>query len=586
MKAKARKPVRKSEAPPGPSPRQGRHWLYWGAALGATLIAFWAYGPALHGAFLFDDTALPFALPSATAPLLDWLRMSAARPVLYATYWLNASISGDDTFSYHVFNVLFHLMASGLVFVIVRRLMEWSAVASAAASRTLLAGAAAAIFLLHPVQTEAVAYLAGRSECLSVMFFLGAFAAFLYRPRPEISWGGTAVVLALFAAALFSKQHTIVLPALFLLTDYWWNPGFSFQGIRANWRLYLAMGAGAVIGLLYYWQILQNSPSAGFSLKALTWYQYFFTQCRALLVYIAQFLLPLHLDADWDFPISRTILDHGAILGLLALVGLAALAWHFRRRFPLATYGFLSYLLLMAPTSSILPIADPIADRRLYLSMLGLLLIVVDVLARVRMEPEKLAMVCGVVLLAAAWATHARAAVWADNLALWQDTVQKSPHKRRVHFQLASAYGDAGRYDLAVEEYRKTAELEPPDYNLLVDWGLAYEKLNRPEEALAKLRQAAQMEPTADAYTDIAMVYANRARWAEALDALNTGEKINTNFPWLYVNRAGVYFKLNQLPAAIADYRHALAIDPSNQPALKGLADAEAQLRGIRMVHP
>jgi tetratricopeptide (TPR) repeat protein len=586
MKVKDRKPTRKSEPAAIKPQRRNGLWPYYAVALGAIIVAFWAYGPALHGAFLFDDSVLPFALPNASAPLWQWIRDSAARPVLYATYWLNAQMSGDDPFSYHVFNVVFHLVGSALIFVIVRRLLEVAWPESAAPRRTLTAGIAASIFLLHPVQTEAVAYLAGRSESLSVMFFMAAFAAFLYRPQREISWGMTALVLALFACALFSKQHTIVLPAVLMLTDYWWNPGFSWKGIRANWRLYGLMVVGALIGLAAYWRIIQSSPSAGFSLKAFTWYQYFFTQCRALFVYIGQFVLPVHLDADWDFPISRTIFDHGAIVGLLALVALVVLACYFRRRFPLATYGFLLYLLLMAPTSSILPIADAIADRRLYLSMLGLLLIIGDLLMRLRMEPKKLATACGLVLLAATLATHARAAIWADNLALWQDTVEKSPHKRRVHFQLASAYGEAGRYDLAVAEYQKTAELEPPDYNLLVDWGLALEKMNRPDEALAKLRQAAQLEKTADIYTDMAMVYANRARWAEAMEALNTGEKIDPTFPWIYVNRAGVYLKLGQLQPAIADYRHALALDPTNQPALKGLSDLELQLRRMQMARP
>jgi protein O-mannosyl-transferase len=585
MKAKTRKEVKRTaRAAESPAPPPRPRWPYWLAGLAAVFLGFWVYQPALHGAFLFDDAVLPFALPNASAPFMDWIRMSASRPVLYATYWLNSRMSGDDPYSYHVFNVIFHLIASGLIFLIVRRFVEWSWPESPGKRRDLLAGFAAALFLLHPVQTEAVAYLAGRSDSLSVMLFLAAFAVFLYRPRREISWPMVMAVLVLFGAALLAKQHTIALPALLLLTDYWWNPGFSWKGIRSNWKLYATMMAGAVLGLFQYWELIKSSPSAGFSLKGVTWYQYFFTQCRALFVYIGQFVLPIHLDADWDFPLSRTILDRGAIFGLIALAALVAAAWHYRRRFPLATYGFLAYLVLMAPTSSILPIADPVADRRLYLSMIGLLLMLVEVLARVRVQPRTLVTACGLVLLAAAWATRAHAAVWSDPITLWQDAAQKSPNKRRVHFQLASAYYDAGRCDLAIPEYQRTAELEPPNYDLLVDWALAYDACNRPDEAIAKLRQAAIQDPTAHVYSQIGMIYAKRSRWTEALEALAMAQKIDANFAMTYYYTGGVHLSQNQIVEAIVNYRRAVELDPTYKPALEMLAKAEARLRALQSV--
>src|SRR5262249_39715710 len=157
--------------------------------------------------------------------------------------------------------------------------------------------------------------------------------------------------------------------------------------------------------------VLTGSLSAGFHLKDLTWYEYFFTECRALFVYPALLLMPIHLTPDWDFPISRTILDHGAIFGLIALLALSALAWRFRKTYRLALFGFFAYLILMAPTSSILPIKDPVAERRIYLSMLGLLLIAIDFLDRVKLEPKKLAAVAGAIALVLTVATHARSTV-------------------------------------------------------------------------------------------------------------------------------------------------------------------------------
>jgi protein O-mannosyl-transferase len=572
-KSAARVSSRTVKQQPPSAAASGSLLAYCTAAV-AVLVAFWAYSPALHGPFLFDDTALPFALPGFAQPLRVWI--AGVRPALMFTYWVNARISGEDPFSYHVVNVAIHCVTSGLVFLIVRRLVRLAGVPGD--RRTFLGAFAALLFLLHPTQTEAVAYLAGRSEALSVMLLYAAYAAFLCRKSEAVHWIRAAAVLLLFGLALLAKEHTIVLPALLLLTDYWWNPGFSTRGIRANWRVYAPLGAAAIAGVAVLWELLTTATTAGFGLKEFTWYQYFFTQWRALFVYLGTFLFPVRLNADWDFPISRTPLEYGAIAWGAVLVALIVLAWRYRRRFPLASFGFFAFLLLMAPTSSILPIRDPVAERRLYLGSLGLLLVVVDFLSRWKVERKLLAAACGVVLLACAGLTYARAAVWGDSVRLWEDTSRKSPAKSRAHFQLGFAYYEQGRFEESVAEFEKTAKLETPNYNMLIDWGLALDGLNRPAEALAKLRQAVQLERTAHGYTQIAMVYAKRAQWAEALQALEAAESIDPKFAPIYNYRAKIHLKKNELPAAIADYQRALALDPRLADARQELGVAEMQL--------
>jgi protein O-mannosyl-transferase len=562
MKTKNRRQTRVEVAP---APRRFP-WAWAAAAAAAICAVFWAYGPVLRGVFVFDDLNLPFADPNYSPSLGAWL--IGARKLLMASYWLNAQISRDDPYSYHVLGLVIHLFSAALLFAIVRQLLEWAR--SSAASRNLLAGFAAAVFLLHPAQTEAVAYVAGRSESLSTMFFFAAFAVFLYRRQAAIRWVESAAVLLLFLAALLSKEQTIVLPALLLLTDYWWNPGFSFEGIRRNWKVYAPLALGALAGLAILWKIIIAAQTAGFQLKDFTWYQYFFTQCRALFVYPAIFLFPVHLNADWSFPISYSLFEHGAIFGLAALVALAAVAWIYRRRFPLATYGFFAYLVLMSPTSSVYPIQDPLAERRLYFSMLGLLLIVVDLLGRVRIERQKLAYACAAVALLAAIATHARAAVWADPVALWEDTAGKSPDKFRARFQLGYAYYIGQRYDRAVPEFEKAGSLQargPSErYNLLADWALALDAMGRWQEALAKLREAAAIDSTAHIYSQIGMIYGQHSEWPQALQALDQAQKIDPGFAIVYVYRGKVFEATGDVAGAIQQFQRALELLPANDP--------------------
>lgn len=549
--------------------------LLWGAAAAAFVLAWWAWGAALHGPFLFDDTILPFAIPGNIRTVTPW--MGWVRPVTMFSYWVSGQISGEDAVAYHALSVVFHLVTTGFVFLIVRRLIEWSG--RAADRRDLLAGFAAAVFLLHPAQAEAVAYVAGRAEVLSVMFAFAAFTVFLYRREKAVTWPRVAAIFALSGLALLSKEQTIAVPALLLLTDYWWNPGFSMAGVRRNWKLYGPMVLGAAAGIAGFWRFIMSSPSAGFGLKDLTWYQYLFTQFRALFVYLAMFVLPVHLTADWDFPISKTIFDRGAIVGLVVLLALATAAWIYRRRFPLASYGFFVYLLLMSPTSSILPIQDPVAERRIYFSMLGLLLIAVDFLGRIRMERRALAWMAGAIVVIAAIGAHARAEVWSDPVLLWQDTVAKSPQKIRAHLQLAQSYYDAGKFGEAIAEFEKVAQIQKPDYNQLVNWGLAYDGLNRPDEAIAKFRQAAALEQTGHIYSQIGMEYAKQGRWDEAMEALNKGQKLDPTFAPIYNYRAKIHFQKNELCPAVADYREALALDPRLADAQSELQRAEAMAR-------
>jgi tetratricopeptide (TPR) repeat protein len=553
--------------------------IWYAAAFAALAALFWAYSPAMHTAFLFDDTMQQFALPSATSPLASWI--GPVRPLLMFSYWVNTRISLQDTSSYHLFNILIHVLTGVLVFVVIRRLMEWAGASEG--SLTPFAAFGAFLFLLHPLQTESVAYISGRSDSLCGMFGSASLAVFLYRRSAAISWAAVAAVVLLFGAAVLTKEQAVVLPILFVVTDIWWNPDSPLASVRANWKLYLVLAAGAAGGLGLFWKLILGvgtGGSAGFGMKDLTWYQYLFTEFRAIYAYLLNFVLPIRLNVDWDFPISRNLFDHGAVFGLIGLLALAVLAWRYRRSFPLAGYGYFMFLVLLAPTSSILPIKDPIADRRMYLPMVGLILIAIDFLRRVKVEPKALATGAAAVVVAATIATHARAEVWSDPILLWQDTALKSPNKVRAHFQLAFAYFDQRRYDLAVAEFEKTASREPPTADLLVDWGLAYDGLNRPDKALEKFRQAAAIQPTAHIYTQIGYIFAKRSQWNEAMEAFDAAQKLDASFAYTYMYKGQVHLATGRPAAAVNEFQRALALDPSLAVAREGLSTAQQQLSG------
>ncbi len=562
-----------------------RRWPFIGlGAFVALGLAFWAYQASLDAPFVLDDLALPFMTPNYPAALSVWVR--GLRPVLMFSYWLNFTPGGDaPTYPFHLWNVLLHWMDAVVMFFLVRRILEWARVE--ARRIDLFAAFAAGVFLLHPLQTESVAYIASRSEVLSVLLFNCAFLVFLYRRDNAVSVGTAAAVLALFAAAALSKEHTAVLPALLLLTDYYWNPGFSFAGIRRNWKLYAPLVAGGALGGLYVLRAIRNNPTAGFAIKEFTWFQYFFTQCRVIWRYLFLFAVPVGQNLDPDVAISRTVLDHGAILGLVALVAVSVAAWVYRKRFPLGSYGWFVTLLLLAPTSSLVPIRDVYAERRVYLPFVGLLLISIELLRRWNASTRTLAAVLGVIVAAQMAMTIRRDAVWAGPIPLWQDTVAGSPEKFRPNFQLAKAYFDAGQCPEAARQYARTNAIEPHDFRLLVDWGLALDCAQQPDEAVAKL-ELAKREPRPDnvspAYVDsqIAKVYGTAKRFPEALAALDAAEKEDPGYDMTYLYRGTVFFQQGDAARAEAEIRHAAQLNPNNPATQNALAIVERARQGRR----
>jgi protein O-mannosyl-transferase len=540
-----------------------RVWWPWAAALGGLILALEVYGPALRAPFVLDDRYLPFMDPGAALlTFRNWIQ--GLRPLLYFSYWLNFQSGGIDPYGYHVTNVLLHFLGSVVIAFVTARLLELAGTTGTA--RNVLSVVSGGLFLLHPVQAESVAYVASRSEVLSVLFYFSAFAIFLYRRTDSITILRSIAIVALFAAAISTKEHTLTLPALLLLADYYWGLG----GIPKNGMLYGILALAGTWGAFVVWRVLRGAPTAGFHVAGLTPATYFFTQCRVIWTYIRLFFLPVGQNVDPDVGVSQNILDHGAILGLAALIALAAAAWIYRKRWPLAAFGVLMFLLLLAPTSSFVPISDVSAERRLYLPFLGLALVVLEFARRLKASSAVWAGITALTLCSVL--TYQRSAVWGSPVALWQDAAEKSPHKYRPHFQLASAYFESGNCPQAARAFDEASRLAQPDYDLFVDWGLALDCAGNWQEAVAKLQQAFALQPSAHIESQIGMVYAKKSKWEEALAALAKAEQLDPKFEMTYVYRGGVFESTGNKSAAAEQYRRALAINPLNPAAREALA--------------
>ena len=560
---KSKRLAKTSSEIPAQETAQSWTWWPWVAALAAFIVVLEIYGPALHGPFVLDDRTLPFMTPGMEGkPLSGWI--SFVRPLLIYTFWLNYQSGGIDPFGYHLVNVFLHFLTSVVVALIAARLLTWANVEGR--KREVLAVLAGAIFILHPAQTESVAYVASRSETLSVLFFYSGLAVFLYRGEESMTWLRAVAAIALFGAAVMTKEHTAVFPVIVVLADYFWNRG----GVRKNAFFYSLVAIGGLAGAFLVVRVLQGAVTAGLRTPGLTPVTYFFTECRVVWQYVLLFFVPVGQNVDPDVAISHTLFEHGAIFGLLAMAAVIVAAWIFRKRWPLASFGAILFVILVAPTSSFVPILDPEAERRMYLPFLGLILIALELLRHLKLQPMIGVGAAICVLLSVL--SYNRNEVWGDPVALWSDAAAKSPQKMRPRFQLAYAYYEMGRCQEAANNYEAASKLAPPRVDLLMDWGLSLDCAGREKEALDVLKQATAYENSAHVHATIGMVYAKSGQKDDALKELTLAEQLDPNFEMTYVYRGGVYELGGDRATAIREYQHALSINPSNSAAREAMA--------------
>jgi tetratricopeptide (TPR) repeat protein len=548
-------------------------WLWFPGLLVIAAIAYW---PALQGPFIFDDLHLPFNDPNvANQGFVFWI--GGVRPVLMATYWINFLISGTRPFSYHAGNLLLHATTAGIVFFLLRRLLE---LAGVNLHRQLLAIFGAGLFLLHPLQTESVAYVAGRSEEVAGLFYAAAWLIFVNNIGSATKLLTAFEILVLAGAAVASKESAISLPAILFLTDLYWNPASFKEQIRSRARLYVPIVLGALFAAVKILRTLTSATAAGFSTEGVTPALYALTQCRVILTYIRLFLLPFGQNADWGLPFFRSLTDNAAWVFVLAMIGVVALiVWSFRRA-RLLSFGLATFLVLLLPTSSIVPIKDAIAERRIYLPIAGLILASIWVLDRFRprlrilREARSLRTVTALILALAALLSFERSKIWSSDTLLWKDSVDANPSNSRAHMGLGDAYLVHGPCVDAIREFQIVERQAGVSDQMQTNLGGAYQCNRQPDLALKALR--AIVHPSAATYDQIGFLEATMENVSGALEAFENALRLDPNNATAYSYRGTAKLVLNDPAGAEADLRRALALDPGNEVALKGLASLPA----------
>lgn len=526
------------------------------------------YSPALRGHFVFDDLELPFCRFTRFGPLGEWISSTGVRPVLMFSYWVNYRLWGNAPFSYHFVNLIIHFVNTAMVFLVLRRLLNKAGWAGRRMEAASIIGAL--VFAIHPLQTESVSYVAGRSESLAALFLLLAYAVFLYRRNESISWLEALIVLVLFGLGVKTKENAASLAGILVLTDLFWPTPFSVRGLRQNWRLYCLMIPGAGLALAAVFRVLATSQTAGFSVATFKWYQYGFTEARAIFTYIRMAIFPSGQSLDHDFATSHTILEHGAIWYLVLLLALVVTAIKLRRRYPLACFGLLMFLIWLAPTSSIVPLDDALVERRMYLALLGLILVGCEVGLRLRLSPAAGTGLLCVVGLMFGTLCYDRNRLWGEPDKLVELAAAHAVSNPRPLLNFTEILIQHNRCEIAPPYLERAERRLPNNYYVNVAWGRTLACLHQFDQAIDRLQTAARLHPCSRVYEWLGMVYAQMGRLDDAGRTLKKAVGLDPKSETAHGSLALWYEKTNNLQAAEQEYGRALSIDRDDPFAQQG----------------
>jgi tetratricopeptide (TPR) repeat protein len=533
------------------------------------------YQPAWRGGYVWDDDA------HVTRPALRsweglhriWFEMGATLqyyPVLHSAFWVEHRLWGDATLGYHLMNILLHAAAALLVALVLQRLAVPGAYL------------AAAIFALHPVLVESVAWITEQKNTLSGVFFLSALLVYLHFDQTRKKSQYFAALL-LYGFALLSKTVTGVLPGA-LLVILWWQRG------RLSWTkdvllvlpLFL-LGAGGGITTAWWEVSLNRCAGPGYDQTLI---ERVLIAGRAVWFYLGKLVWPAKLTfiyPHWQID-SAAAWQYGFPLAAAALT---VALWAIRRRTrgPLAAWLFfagtlfpmLGFFNLYAARYSF------VANHYQYLACLGPITLAAagaaSLLEQRRCWLRRAGYAACLVLLAGlATLSWRQCRVYGDLETLYRNTIAENPECWLAHNNLGVALAERKQLDEAIAHYRQTLQLKP-------DYAEAYDNIGRilagrgqADEAIGYYRQAIRFKPDfADAYDNIGRVLAGRGQADEAIGYYQHALKVDPEFALAHNDLGAILASRGQIKEAIAQYAESLRLSPDSPEPYCNLGAALAQ---------
>jgi tetratricopeptide (TPR) repeat protein len=568
----------------------------------ATLVA---YGGAFTTPFVFDDAEIT---DTAALHELSWGTVSGTtRPLVQLTLAANWAVHRLDVVGYHVVNIAIHVLAALVLYALVLRTLRTTASVGPTWRNTApeLAFTVSLLWAVHPLQTESVTYVMQRAESLMALCYLATVYA-VVRGATSLRasrWYAAAIVAC--ALGMLSKPVMVTAPLAVLLYDRAFLAGSWRRAWRQRRALYMGLAATElVLVLLLAGGAHESAATAGFGIRDVTFGEFARSQPGVVLHYLRLAFVPYGLVLDYAWPPATGVT--GVLVPALVLAALVGGALWATRGNPAASALVALFLLMLAPSSSIVPIKDLAFEHRMYLPLAPLLaLAVAGVFALIQRAGRRatvdrrllLAAIAAVALVLIAL-TIDRNRDYRSPLSMWTDVVAKRPANARARSNRAQALMQERRVDEAAAELTTALQLDPTLADAHVNLGHALALRGAYADAAAHFAEALRLDPAsaaahnnwgdaladqgrfaeaephyaealrrqfdyAEAHNNLGVALLRRGAFDDAAREFAAALRLKPRYAESHNNLGNLHARQGKAAEAVRDYERALAIEPS-----------------------
>lgn len=463
------------------------------------------------------------------------------------------NIFGNSAQSYHLINLLFHLLNIALVFYFVKKLLNKN---SAALIVALL-------FAVHPMHVESVSWISERKDVLYSFFFLAALIFYVEYIRNKFSLKWLYMAFLMFVLSLLSKSAAVTLPLIFILIDYYLKRTdikYIFFEKIPFFALSLIFG---IIALISQGEAIHNYITPDFP-----YFDRIFFASYAIAYYLLMAIFPFHFSVLHFYPVlTGGTLPVEYYLSVAVIILLVVLFIKERKHRDLLVLGFGFFLVGILLVIQIIPVGQAIvAERYTYVPYIGLFIIITEYGLNLSYGLKKIFVVLltGLVIFFCA-STYQRNFVWKNSLSLFKDVYEKYPNSYYSCYALGNAYKDTGNIDNAIKFYTKSIEMNADFGDNYNNRGVLRNQMNDYNGAISDLTTALKY-PTATAYTffNRGLAYFNKLDYKNAICDFDSAIVLKHNFTEAFQYRADAKGSLKKFSEALLDYDSAIELDPSN----------------------
>jgi protein O-mannosyl-transferase len=553
-------------------------------SIALALIGILVYGNHLQNTFQFDSVAyiknnLSLKNPESMLTLQFWISQFFARGLLSITMALNAHLDELRPFGYHVLNLALHIFNTIIIFHIFKKAL-FHFKNNGSENNAAISFFAAAIFLVHPIQTESVIYIISRSEVLASTFYLLGFLLFqnyldLHKSPSLLKKLILPLVILLLIVVGFSVKQTLATFPLIIFLYYISVCPLDSPVIKfiLKWKWQIVTAVLIFLSLLLYKLLSDETfligPSNPHEMVGRE--KYMLSQPAVIVFYyLHKILFPINLNVDPDVEVVTHFFSFSFIASMMMIAFIAYYlfkqkAWRFY------IFFFSWFFIVLSPSSSIVTLHDLAAEHRVYLALPGVIFILsyglFDILKN---QKSGILISCGLIFFLGALNIE-RNRVWKNELSLWQDTYKKSPVKLRPLINLARAHSIEGNNQNAVRYYEEALSKGSGIFVIQYNLGELYLKDGRVEEAILRFQSALQLKPEIpETYAKLGEIYLALKNWKLADIYFKKCIEIDSRFSHVFKNLGILHFyHLKNLKESLLYFSRSLSLDPNQVEAGK-----------------